>query len=99
MRRASKVDANQDQIVSVLRAYGATVQSLSTVGNGCPDLLVGYKNQTFLMEIKDGQKVPSKKQLNDLQVKWHSNWNGGTLALVDSPESALKMIKVANENT
>lgn len=99
MRRASKVDANQDQIVNVLRAYGATVQSLATVGNGCPDLLVGYQGKTLLMEIKDGNKMPSKKKLNDLQTNWHTNWRGGALALVDSAESALRMIRTLNENT
>jgi Holliday junction resolvase len=99
MRRASRIDANQDQIVNVLRAYGATVQSLATVGNGCPDLLVGYQGKTLLMEIKDGNKMPSKKKLNDLQTNWHANWRGGALALVDSPESALRMIRTLNENS
>jgi Holliday junction resolvase len=99
MRRASRIDANQDQIVNVLRAYGATVQSLATVGNGCPDLLVGYQGKTLLMEIKDGNKMPSKKKLNDLQTNWHANWRGGALALVDNPESALRMIRTLNENT
>jgi hypothetical protein len=99
MRRASRIDANQDQIVNVLRAYGATVQSLATVGNGCPDLLVGYQGKTLLMEIKDGNKMPSKKKLNDLQTNWHANWRGGALALVDNPESAIRMIRTLNENT
>jgi Holliday junction resolvase len=99
MRRASRVDANQDQIVNVLRAYGATVQSLATVGNGCPDLLVGYQGKTLLMEIKDGNKMPSKKKLNDLQTNWHANWRGGALALVDNPESAIRMIRTLNENS
>jgi hypothetical protein len=83
----------------VLRAYGATVQSLATVGNGCPDLLVGYQGKTLLMEIKDGNKMPSKKKLNDLQTNWHANWRGGALALVDNPESAIRMIRTLNENT
>jgi Holliday junction resolvase len=55
MRRAAKIDANQEQIVSALRAAGATVQSLAAIGNGCPDLLVGFNRKTLLMEIKDGK--------------------------------------------
>ena len=44
MRYAKRVDANQDQIVSVLRAAGAYVWII-----GLPvDLLVGYKNKTIL---------------------------------------------------
>jgi len=92
--RAAKIDANQDQIVTVLRAAGATVQSLAGVGKGVPDLLVGYKGQTLLMEIKDGNKNPSARLLNKDQLRWHGSWLGGALAVVDSPDAALRMIGV-----
>ena len=92
--RAAKIDANQDQIVTVLRAAGATVQSLAGVGKGVPDLLVGYKGQTLLLEIKDGNKPPSKRSLNEDQLRWHGSWKGGALAVIDSPDAALRMIGV-----
>lgn len=92
--RAAKIDANQDQIVTVLRAAGATVQSLAGVGKGVPDLLVGYKGQTLLMEIKDGFKAPSARLLTEDQLRWHGSWKGGALAVVDSPDAALRMIGV-----
>lgn len=94
MRRAAKIDANQEQIVSVLRSAGATVQSLAAIGNGCPDLLVGFNGQTLLMEIKDGNKSPSQRKLTEDQVIWHGRWNGGALAVVDGPEAAIRMLKV-----
>ena len=94
MRKAARIDANQEQVVSVLRAAGATVQSLASVGKGVPDLLVGYKGQTLLMEIKDGNKPNSQRLLTEDQLKWHGSWKGGALAIVDSPESALMMIGV-----
>jgi hypothetical protein len=94
MRRAARTDANQQAVVEVLRQVGATVQSLAAIGNGCPDLLVGYKNQTYLMEVKDGQKAPSEKRLTDDQVQWHNVWSGGSLNVVYSPENALKVIGV-----
>jgi Holliday junction resolvase len=94
MRRAAKIDANHEQVVSALRAAGATVQSLATVGNGCPDLLVGFNRQTLLMEIKDGSKSPSQRKLTEDQVTWHGRWNGGALAVVDGPEAAIRMLKV-----
>ena len=50
--RAAKVDRNQTEIVQALRDYGAFVVSLATVGKGVPDLLVGFKRHTILMEIK-----------------------------------------------
>ena len=94
MRRAAKVDANQQKVVEILRAAGATVQSLAAVGHGCPDLLVGWGGKTLLMEIKDGSKVPSAQKLTDDQIKWHGAWMGGPLAVVDGPEAALRMLGV-----
>jgi hypothetical protein len=88
MRYAARVDANQAQIVSALRAAGAYVWII-----GLPvDLLVGYNNQTFLVEIKDGPK----KRLTKLQQDFFENWSGSTLARIDGPEAALRMIGVVN---
>jgi len=86
IRRAARVDANQEQVVSALRAAGAYVWII-----GLPvDLLVGYKNHTWLMEVKDGPK----KRLTALQEDFFANWTGGTLCRVDGPEAALRMIGV-----
>ena len=92
--RAAKVDANHVQVVEALRAAGATVQSLAGVGKGVPDLLVGHQGHTLLMEVKDGDKSPSQRKLTEDQLKWHREWNGGTLAVVDGPEAALRALGV-----
>jgi hypothetical protein len=86
MRYAARVDANQDQIVSALRAAGAYVWII-----GLPvDLLVGYNNKTFLVEVK----TDSKKKLTKLQTEFFEKWCGGTLCRIDGPEAALRMIGV-----
>ena len=86
MRYAARVDANQDQIVSALRSAGAYVWII-----GLPvDLLVGYKGHTFLVEIKTN----AKKGLTALQADFFENWSGSTLARIDSPDAALRMIGV-----
>ena len=86
MRRAARVDANQEQIVSALRAAGAYVWII-----GLPvDLLVGFRGHTFLVEIKS----TSKKRFTGLQADFFDNWSGNTLARIDSPEAALRMIGV-----
>jgi len=86
MRYAARVDKNQSEIVSALRAAGAYVWII-----GLPvDLLVGYNNHTYLVEIKDGPK----KHLTKLQQDFFENWTGGTLCRVDGPEAALRMIGV-----
>ena len=92
--RAAKIDANQEAVVTALRTAGATVQSLASVGKGVPDLLVGYKGQTLLMEIKDGFKAPSARLLTEDQLRWHGSWKGGSLAVVDSPDAALRILGV-----
>jgi len=96
MRRAAKIDSNQTQVISALRAAGATVQSLAAVGKGVPDLLVGFNGYTLLMEVKDGNKSPSQRRLTDDQVIWHGAWRGGALSVVDSPEAALRALGVLN---
>jgi hypothetical protein len=84
MRRAARVDANQEAVVSALRAAGAYVWVI-----GLPvDLLVGFRNHTYLMEIKVGPK----KKLTLLQEDFFDNWFGGTLCRVDGPEAALRAI-------
>ncbi len=92
MRRAAKVDANQEQIVSALRACGATVR-IVTQGDGLPDLLVGYRGYTILMEVKDGRKPPSARKLTEEEQKFFNNWTGGMLAIVNSVDEALELLK------
>ncbi len=75
-RRAAKVDANQAQVVTGFRSAGATVQSLANIGQGCPDLLVGYRGRNYLIEVKDGSKPPSARTLTDDQQEWTQNWRG-----------------------
>lgn len=94
MRVAAKIDANQEQVVLALRAVGASVQTLASVGKGVPDLLVGYQGKTLLLEVKDGRKPPSARKLTEDQLKWHGAWRGGPLAVVDGPDAALRMLGV-----
>jgi len=98
MRRAARTDENQEQIVKALRAVGASVQSLAAVGHGVPDLLVGYQGKNILIEIKDGNKTPSKRKLTDDQMKWHESWNGGAVAVVDSVDAAWAALGIMRGN-
>lgn len=76
MREFAKIDANQNEIVKALRKVGATVQSLSSIGHGCPDLLVGFRGVNYLFEVKDGTKSPSRIRLTDDEEKWAIRWAG-----------------------
>lgn len=92
MRQAAKTDENQKTIVTALRKAGASVQSLAAVGKGCPDLLVGYNGINYLMEVKDGNKVPSARKLTIDQEHWHSVWTGA-VHIVKTEDEALKILK------
>ena len=92
MRRANRIDDNQNDIVTALRKAGATVRIISQ-GEGIPDLLVGFRGETMLMEVKDGNKPPSARTLTDAEKKFFDDWRGGLLVIVESVEDALKMLE------
>ena len=97
MRRAAKVDANHASVVAALRAIGCMVQDLSGVGDGCPDLLVGIRGTPrgkilVLMEIKDGDKAPSKQRLTKDQLQFYAQWDGFPVDTVRSVEQAVAIV-------
>lgn len=57
MRRAAAVDANQTAIIRALRKAGVSVQPLHTVGQGCPDIIAGFRGVNYLLELKDGSRA------------------------------------------
>jgi hypothetical protein len=88
VRRAAAVDENQAAVVKALRAYGASVHII-----GRPvDLLVGYRGETFILEVKDGLKIPSAQALTPDQVKFFESWRGGDAVVVRSIPEALRAI-------
>ena len=59
--RAGRVDANQPEIVRTFRDLGCSVAITSNVRDGFPDIVMGIHGINVLVEIKDGSKVPSKR--------------------------------------
>jgi hypothetical protein len=91
MRRAAKVDDNQAEIVEAARKMGCTVQILSHVGFGCPDLLIGCNGVNLLWEVKDGKKPPSERRLNPDQIIWHGDWRG-QVQVIETIDQAVRAI-------
>ncbi len=96
MRRAARIDANQPEIVQALRDVGASVSVTSMVGKGFPDIVVGYRGQNYLIEIKDGSKPPSQRKLTPDEQEWHDLWRG-TVHIANSTDEALKIIGATYE--
>jgi hypothetical protein len=84
-RSWGKPDASQQAIVAALRQVGVSVQSLSAVGDGCPDLLCSYRGYVTLLEVKR-----PKKTLTPDQVRWHAAWDSFCpLFVVETIDDAL----------
>ncbi len=88
-----RVDQNHVEIVKGLRAIGASVQSIASVGKGCPDLLVGMRGFNWILEVKDGSRPPSQRRLTDDEKKWHDSWRGD-VRIVTCLDEALDVIGV-----
>ena len=83
-----RVDLNHAAIVKGLREAGYSVQSLSSVGGGCPDILVGADGMSnILLEIKSEQG-----QLTKAQEAWLWAWKGQA-AVVRSLDEALEIVQ------
>ena len=90
---AKRIDANQHQIVADLRKAGCLVVSLAAMGDGLPDLLVGYNGHNFLLEIKSatGKLTPDQK-------RWHLFWNG-QIDVVHNSTEALRAIGAVTDDS
>jgi Holliday junction resolvase len=86
----ARIDTNHKEIVKALREAGATVVSLAAMKHGCPDILVGYQNETILMEIKKD----SKAKFTPDQLEFMGKWKGGAISRVDSVEAAIRALGI-----
>jgi hypothetical protein len=97
VRTAARRDANHAAIVKALRKVGCTVLDLGGVGNGCPDLLVGFAGVLTMLEVKDSAKPPSARQLTDDQKLFHAVWAETRLAVVTTPEEAIRAVRIGTD--
>ena len=73
-------DKNEKEIVAFLRKKGCTVSLINEPG--VPDLLVGYENRNYLIEVKR----PGRK-LTPRQVTWHKEWEGDVFIATTAKEA------------
>lgn len=93
---AKRIDGNQNAIVAALRKCGASVQILSSVGNGCPDILVGHLGHNLVMEIKDDAQPLSGQKLTEAEEKWHNTWRGQK-AIVRNVQESINVLNNATK--
>ena len=94
---AKRADRNQPQIVRELRRAGFSVQSLHTVGDGCPDILVGRQGMNWLFEIKNPEQPPSKRKLTDDETDFFKEWEG-QVEIIHSAQEAISLMEMYTDN-
>lgn len=87
----ARVDANQKEIVNILRRCGYSVAITSQLGKGFPDLVVGTHKLNFLFEIKDGSKPKSQQKLTKDEEKFKESWRGNYY-VITSADDAINII-------
>lgn len=91
-RRAAKVDRNQTEIVEAFRKFGCSVLHLHQIGKGCPDICVGKNKKSVLVEIKDGNKPKSGRELTKDEQEFHDEWLG-SLFIVENLGDVIALVK------
>ena len=92
MNGGKRTDGNQKALVLAFHRFGASVQSLHTVGKGCPDLVVGFRGKTFLVEVK----LPNGK-LNKMQREFHAAWNGHPIEIARNLEDMPRILGLSEK--
>jgi len=81
-----RADDNQKEIVDALRDIGVSVLVLSQVGGNCPDLLISWHGENYLIEVK-----APKGKLSPGQKKFFDTWRGKVF-IVRSVDEALELL-------
>ena len=95
-----KRDSNHTDIRDALRRVpGCRVFDTADVGDGFPDLVVGFMGTIRLMEVKDGTKPPSARKLTKDEKRFHSIWEHLPVHIVVSVDEALAAIGLDTGST
>ena len=82
-----RVDKNQPQIVRHLRDVpGVSVAHTHIIGKGFPDIIVGFRDRNYLIEIKT-----EKGTLTSDEQEWHETWRG-QVNVARTSEEILRLI-------
>lgn len=90
---ARRKDTNHNELVQAARQVGAEVLELYKLP-GALDCLVGFRGSLYLVEIKDGAKSASRRQLTPAEVETIRRFQvvGVKVLVVGSVEELLRGI-------
>ena len=93
MKQRARVDKNHKEIVECFRKLGCSVLSLSAQGKGCPDLLISYQMQLYLVEVKD-----TGGKLRESQKEFMRTW-GSPVYVVRSNNEVVSLLNNLRGNS
>jgi Holliday junction resolvase len=90
---ARRTDSNHAQILDALASVGWYTLDLSRAGFGAPDVLAVRAGRLIPIEIKDGAKSASRRQLTPAEVEVHAAFAaaGVPVVVVTTVDEALAL--------
>lgn len=92
MRRKARIDANQPELVKLIRSHRASFQHTHTVP-GALDGIVGWCGVDQRVEIKDPSRPPSARKLTPAEKEVFDEWQGRPPVVIETPEDVLKLLR------
>ena len=83
----SRRDKNHAEIRDALREFGASVADTASLGDGFPDLVVGWNGVNYLLEVKSGNG-----KLTPLEQQFAEDWRGQVITVRTVEESIALVI-------
>lgn len=74
-----------------LRTNGWSVLDIASAGDGRPDYVVGKPRFAALVEVKDGSKPPSARQLTPKEAKVQAEWEGPYVIALSGEDAVTKL--------
>lgn len=91
--RAKRRDDNHEDTREFLRGKGWSIADTAGLGYGIPDFFAGKPEFCAAVELKDGDKSPSKRKLTPAEQRFKDNWTGPYI-LALGPEDALAQLDI-----
>lgn len=95
--KRQRSDDNQSALVALYRGMGCEVE---VVSQWCSfDLIIGCQEVNELVEVKDGRKAPSKRNLTAAEQAFQDKWMGRPVVLVECEEDVIRHVNRMREES
>ena len=86
----AKTDDNHAETLKLLRSLGFSCKSVHQI-KGFVDIVAGRNGINYLIEVKDGSKPESSRQLTEKEAEFHNDWKG-TLHIIETEQDCYDLL-------